>query len=92
MAGGTNAKLVMCMQCGTKASRYYEDAKKDLYKCEQDHQLALDWNPSDPPSSPQWPAPLEVRRLFNLTQDGFPSKPGAQLQAGYTKADLPLAQ
>ena len=64
MAGGPLAQVVTCLVCLgqnklTKATRVYEGAESDGYRCEKGHDFSIDWR-SKPATEPQWPPSREL--------------------------------
>ena len=66
MAGGPNAALVPCFECGKRAERVYEGVEDDHYLCEGGHQFGIDWSRGGPPDEPQWPPPADFISLDEL--------------------------
>lgn len=65
MAGGPLAQETWCPECYgennkiTKATRVYEGAEDDHYRCELGHEFGMDWR-KGPATEPQWPPPPEL--------------------------------
>jgi hypothetical protein len=56
MAGGPNAKAVMCWHCTGKANRTYDGSETDYYKCEEcNTEFGIDWRHRGQPDRPCWP-------------------------------------
>ena len=67
MAGGKLAEHVPCMICLTagqitKATRTYEGAESDGYRCEQGHEFGMDF-PKGPATEAEWPPSPELAAL-----------------------------
>ena len=56
MAGGPNAAVVPCMECGARAVRVHEGFETDQYLCEARHAFGIDWRGA-PAEEPMWPPP-----------------------------------
>jgi hypothetical protein len=60
MAGGSNAAIVPCVNCGGKAPRTSEGLETDWYVCSEcGKKFGIDWDHDGPPDKPCWPAPEE---------------------------------
>jgi hypothetical protein len=57
MAGGPNAKVVMCIHCTGKAIRTYEGSETDWYLCKRcGRAFGIDWEGGGgQPDKPCWP-------------------------------------
>jgi hypothetical protein len=47
----------------TKATRIYEGAESDQYRCEKGHEFGIDWR-GKPATEPQWPPSPELVEAF----------------------------
>jgi len=62
MAGGVNAKNIVCPTCLYQAGqivvaeRTNEGQETDWYLCEQQHKSGISWDGEELPSQPLWPA------------------------------------
>jgi hypothetical protein len=68
MAGGPFAEIVACVECleegrVTKATRVYEGAEDDHYRCEKGHEFGIDWR-GEPATEAQWPPAPELVKAF----------------------------
>jgi hypothetical protein len=69
MAGGPLAQEIWCFECYaenkiTKATRVYEGAEDDKYRCELGHEFGVDYR-KGPATEPQWPPPAELVASVN---------------------------
>ncbi len=77
MAGGPNAKTVVCYTCALKgeiapAERVYEGLEDDHYECAKGHKYGIDWAYSGPPDKPQFPPDEEVLEQIALLRSKLP--------------------
>lgn len=75
MAGGENAKSIVCPTCLYQAGqivvaeRTNEGQETDWYLCEHQHKNGISWDGEELPSQPLWPASQKDKQTAQLVID-----------------------